>query len=83
MQVLTILADLRTELHLAEQVTAQAWACYAQNVSDVSFTAAVDATQCVMVLHRQLASRLQQLLGEAAVADGSMELLTPQTWSAA
>ena len=83
MQVMTILADLCTELQRAEHVTTQSWEHYAQNVSASSFAAAVDATQCAIRLHRQLASRLEQLVGKVAVADVPRALPEPQTPSAA
>ncbi len=83
MRALTLLTDLRTELHLAEQVTAQAWEYYAQHVSEASFAAVLDATQCTIRLHQQLASRLEQLLGQRDTAAALMDGREHRTPSAA
>ncbi|MGE3536785.1 MAG: hypothetical protein AB7N91_05010 [Candidatus Tectimicrobiota bacterium] len=83
MHVLSLLTNLRSELNLAEQVTVQAWECYAQNLSEVSLAAAVDATRCVMALHQQIASRLEQLVRPTAVAEASRALQEHRTPSAA
>ncbi len=63
MHVLTILTTLRTEITQAECATTQAWDRYVQARSDHSFLQAMDATQQTITLHRQLAQRLEQLVG--------------------
>ncbi len=63
MHVLTILTTLRTEITQAECATTQAWNRYVQARSDHAFLQAMDATQQTITLHRQLAQRLEQLVG--------------------
>ena len=73
MQVLTILATLRTELDQAEGAAAHAWEHYAQAMSDETLTQAIEATRHIIALHQQLANRLEQVVGASA-----RESKTPQ-----
>lgn len=63
MQALTILTTLRAEIAEAEHTAAQAWEQYARAISDETLAQAVEAAWQVVALHRQLANRLEQLIG--------------------
>lgn len=63
MHALTILSTLRSEISHAERLTTQAWQQYAQAHSHEALLQAVDVTRQAIDLHRQLAQRLEQLVG--------------------
>lgn len=69
MQALTVLSTLRNELTHAEHLTNQAWQHYAQAHSDAALLQAVDVTRQAIDLHRQLAQRLEQLVGRPTPAE--------------
>jgi hypothetical protein len=62
MQALTILTTLREEIAEAERTTTHAWECYYSTISKETLTQAVETTKRMAALHRQIATRLEQVV---------------------
>ena len=63
MQLLTILDPLRVEMLQAECAASDAWDRYYHQISQETLARALQTTKRIADLHRQMAVRLEQLVG--------------------
>jgi hypothetical protein len=63
MQLLTILNPLREEMTQAEDAVCSAWDRYYHLISQETLYQAVETTKRIADLHRQMALRLEQIIG--------------------
>jgi len=62
MQLLTVLDPLRVEMTLAEDAVSDAWDRYYHQISQETLDRAIQTTQRIADLHRQMAVRLEQIV---------------------
>jgi hypothetical protein len=64
MQILNVLTKFRKEMAETERAITQAWQRYSKELSTKALAEAEATTKRLAVLHRRLASRLEQIAGE-------------------